>query len=380
MIWLGIKMLVNDRVKYLGLIVGITFATLLIGQQLSIFVGALSQTVSTVKDVARGDVWVSRVGVETIDFNDPLRDADVLRIRGVYGVKSAVPLYISSALARTAIGTMRQVTLVGVDDTTLIGGPGRMLFGSIDALRRQDAVIVDTVGNKELFGNNVAPGSTLELNRQRVEVVGLCRSSPQFSGLSLMITRRSIAARLANEPRDAVSWVLVDVAPGHTPDEVARRINLANPDLNARPRPVLETQVIAWFQKNSGITEVLGLAIILGLVVGTVIVGQTFYMFATENLRHYAALKAIGLGNGRLLLIIVAQAALVSTVGVGLGLGLTAGFFHVFADDSSPLRGMGIPRSVALLTTSVVIAMTIISAMVSARRVLTADPAIVFRG
>ena len=40
----ALKMLVGDRAKYVGIIVGITFASLLITQQMSIFVGLMTRT------------------------------------------------------------------------------------------------------------------------------------------------------------------------------------------------------------------------------------------------------------------------------------------------------------------------------------------------
>lgn len=379
MFLLGLKMLINDRAKFFGLIVGITFATLLICQQLSIFVGALSQTVSVVRDVGYGDIWVSRKGVETIDFNDPLRETDIYRVRGIAGVESAVPLYVGTALTRTKAGNMRQITVVGLDDVTLAGAPGRMLFGHIADLRQQDAIIVDTVARKELFSNSVSVGDVLEVNRQRANVVGLCRSSPQFSGMAVLYTRRSLAAKLTNEPNYAASWLLVNVRKGADGEAVARAITAALPDLQAKTRPTLSADVIRWFRENSGITEVLGLAIVLGLVVGTVIVGQTFYMFAVENIKNFAALRAIGLSDSKLVLMILLQGLYVATIGTGLGLGLTAIFFVVFANDASPLRGMAIPASVALTTSAIVILMTLLAALASARKVLSSEPAIVFK-
>jgi len=48
--FIAIKMLVGDRAKYLGIIMGITFASLLITQQLSIFVGLMSRTFGFITD------------------------------------------------------------------------------------------------------------------------------------------------------------------------------------------------------------------------------------------------------------------------------------------------------------------------------------------
>ena len=41
---IALKMLIGDRAKYIGIIMGITFASLLITQQLAIFFGLLSRT------------------------------------------------------------------------------------------------------------------------------------------------------------------------------------------------------------------------------------------------------------------------------------------------------------------------------------------------
>ncbi len=40
---IALKMLFNDRAKYLGLVIGVAFSTLLINQQMGIFLGLLSR-------------------------------------------------------------------------------------------------------------------------------------------------------------------------------------------------------------------------------------------------------------------------------------------------------------------------------------------------
>jgi hypothetical protein len=51
-------MLIGNRGKYLGIILGIAFAALLIAQQSSIFCGLMSLTTSQIKDVHGVDIWV----------------------------------------------------------------------------------------------------------------------------------------------------------------------------------------------------------------------------------------------------------------------------------------------------------------------------------
>jgi hypothetical protein len=54
---IALKMLTGDRAKYLGLVFGITFATLLMSQQVSIFIGLMTRTASQIVDVREADVW-----------------------------------------------------------------------------------------------------------------------------------------------------------------------------------------------------------------------------------------------------------------------------------------------------------------------------------
>ena len=63
----ALKMLLGDRAKYFGIIMGLTFASLLITQQLSIFVGLLARTYGFVSDAGLADIWVMDPKVQFID-------------------------------------------------------------------------------------------------------------------------------------------------------------------------------------------------------------------------------------------------------------------------------------------------------------------------
>jgi putative ABC transport system permease protein len=121
--------------------------------------------------------------------------------------------------------------------------------------------------------------------------------------------------------------------------------------------------------------------VVLGVIVGIAVVGLTFHMFVVENLKQYAALKAMGVTNGRLLRMVLLQATLIALIGYCLGLAVAAFFFE--AATSSPtsfFRGFYLPWQIALLTAIVAALIMLVTAFVSLRRVLVADPAIVFRG
>ena len=83
MYWLALRMLVGDPVKYLGILFGVTFATLLMSQQVAIFTSLLRRTASQILDVRDADIWVMDKVTRFIDEAPTLPDQDLYRIRSV---------------------------------------------------------------------------------------------------------------------------------------------------------------------------------------------------------------------------------------------------------------------------------------------------------
>src|SRR2546422_3134388 len=133
--FIALKMLVGDRAKYLGILMGLTFASLLITQQAAIFVGLMSRTFGFLTDTALPDIWVMDDKVQFIDDIKPLQDTELYRVRSVAGVQWAVPLYKGLLKARLSNGNFQTCNVVGLDDATLIGGPPTMVAGKLADLR-----------------------------------------------------------------------------------------------------------------------------------------------------------------------------------------------------------------------------------------------------
>ncbi|MBY0261221.1 MAG: hypothetical protein K2Q20_02695, partial [Phycisphaerales bacterium] len=137
--FVALRMLMGDRAKYIGIIVGIAFASLLITFQASIFVGLMTRTFGFVSDTAQPDVWVMDPKVQFIDDLKPMQDTMLYRVRGVEGVEWAVPLYKGLLRARLDNGNFQTCNVIGIDDATLMGGPPEMVEGALEDLRRSDS-------------------------------------------------------------------------------------------------------------------------------------------------------------------------------------------------------------------------------------------------
>src|SRR3954471_6570828 len=252
---IAIKMLIGDRAKYLGIIMGITFASLLITQQLAIFNGLMSRTYGAISDVGLPDIWVMDPKVQFIDDIKPLQDTVLYRVRGIEGVEWAVPLYKGLLKARLDTGEFQTCNVYGLDDATLIGGPPEMVEGTLSDLRRADSVIVDDVGAADKVAKTrdgklvpLRVGDELELNDHRATVVGLCKVSRTFQSQPVVYTTYSRATTFAPKERRLLSFVLVKAGPGVDQAALCDRIH-HNTGLLALTGPQFKKVTYEYFMK-----------------------------------------------------------------------------------------------------------------------------------
>jgi putative ABC transport system permease protein len=380
MSWIALRMLTGDAVKYIGMIFGVAFSTLLIAQQSSIFVGLVSRASTIIYDVRDADIWVMDPRIKSVDGNWALPSTDLYRIKGVRGVAWAAPLLKAGATINTDDGALETATLIGVDDASLVGLPQKIVFGSRDALRAPGAILMDKAGYAYLFNNQPFKlGRALELNDSRAVIVGLVDSGAQFSSQIAIFTRYSTAQDFAPGGRNRMSFVLAKAADGETPEVVAARIS-ATTGLKALSSKDFSSATSDFIIGNTGIPISFGVVVGLGVLVGIVIVALTFTLFIRDNIKQFGALKAIGVTNIRLIGMVMLQGGLVGLVGYAFGIGLAAMIIQGGAENAPALRGFFMPWQVAAMAAGVVALIIIIAGFGALRRVLTTDPASVFRG
>jgi len=378
---IALKMLFGDTAKLLGLVFGMAFSTLLITQQASMFVGIMQRTANLISETREPNIWVMDPVIEQIDAVRPMRDTELARVRGVPGVAWAVPFFKGQAVVTTETGGLQSSFVYGLDDVTLIGLPPEIIMGDREALRRPDAIAIDEPGFKKLWPTQqLSLGQAIELNDRRAVVVAIVRTAPPFQTQPLIYTRYSQALVFTNNGRNQLSYVLARSSTDSSPAAVAREIEFRT-GLKALTSDEFSWTTMMYFLRNTGIPVNFGTVVLLGVIVGIAVVGLTFNMFVTENLKQYAALKAMGLTNGRLIGMVVLQAAVVGAVGYAIGLGLTSVFFETATSSpTSFFRGFYLPWQVALGVGLLASVIMLLSAVISLRRVLVVDPAIVFRG
>lgn len=383
MYYIALKMLIGDTAKYVGIIIGITFAALIMTEQPGVFVGIMQRTYSFVTDAGLPDIWVTDPKVQYIDDVKPMRDTELYRVKSVEGVAWAVSLFKGNIIATATDGTFQSCNIIGLDDATLIAGPATMLSGKLEDLRQSDAVIVDEVGANDKLARTLPDGSKvplkigdeLELNDNHAVVVGIAKATRSFQSLPIIYTTYSRATTFIPQQREMLSFILVKAAAGQDMAALTKRIT-HDTGLAAHTRDDFENLTLNYYLKKTAMPISFGVTVALGFIVGTAIAGQMFYNFTLENIRQFGALKAMGTQDFVLLKMILVQALFVGIIGWGLGIGLSAIFGFATKGSVMPFN---IPWQLLLFSGTGVFIILIFSALISIRKVIALEPAIVFK-
>lgn len=379
---LALKMLIGDKVKYIGIILGLSFASFIISQQAAILVGIVNRTFGFITDTSQPNIWVTDPTVQYIDDIKPLKDTALYRVRGIEGVEWAVPLYKGTIQARLPNGTIQTCIFIGIDDATLIGGPPIMLQGKLEDLRMADAVIVDKVGTESKLAHYengqslpLQVGDTMELNDHRAYVAGICQVSRTSQSQPVIYTTYGQATTFVPSQRKLLSFIIAHSKPGVDPQVVCERI-YAETGLLANTPAEMKYLTLKYYVRYTGLFVNFGVAIILGFIIGSAIAGQTLYNFTVDNIRYFAVFKAMGTDNSVLVKMVLLQAFFVSLMGWGIGIGFTSLFG--FLTQGTELS-FSMPLFLYLLSMFSILLISMFAAAICMRKVVKIDPAIVFK-
>ncbi len=372
---LAFKLLVNDSAKFTALIVGITFAVLLMVEMTSLFSGILNKSSSTVINIG-AKVWVMDPAVQTIANSIGMPDYVLDAVRSTEGVKYAVPLYSGVALVKLRSGTYQAVTVIGLDDASLLGRP-TMLQGRIEDIYAENGFIAieDTEFRKLEYPKL---GTDFELNDHRGVIVGIAKvASSGLFGTPTLYTTYTRAVQYIPSTRFTTSYILVEPKSEAAIPHIKAVVNALG--YAAYTREEFVERISRFYKYETGLGTNILLMTAISFIIGLSISGQTFYTFILENLEKFGALKAIGAKNRELVAMILFQATFTALTGYGLGVGLC-----VMLITLAKLR---IPDYAALITYgnlwlafAMVVVIAALSSYMGVRRVLRIEPFDIFRG
>lgn len=368
MVHFALRTLLYDRLRFLIAVGGVAFAILLMLVLRGILDGTVAKSTAYVDHVG-ADVFIAQQGVQHFALSSSVVPATAeTAARAVPGVRAAHGIVSVPLVAR--LGTNEAaVRLVGFDPEAGLGGPWSMARGTaaIDA----DGIVVDTTLARS---EGIEVGDTVTLAGRQFTVQGLSRGTNALAGKVVFVTRDVAAGIVGAE--GAYSYVLVQTEPGVSADELAGRLREMLPETSVMTREAFsrsERELLSALF----VTPVNVMAAI-GVLVGVMVVGLTIYTVASERLRDFGVLKAIGASNRYVYLVILRLGLLVGMFGFAVGLG--AGFLvKPLVEYLVPDLGIAYRPQFIAAVLAMAAGMSLLSALLPVYRIAGVDPKEVFK-
>lgn len=372
---IALKLLANDKGKFFTLIVGITFAVFLIMQMTAVFSGVMRRASATIINIG-ADMWVMDPSVNIQTDNIPMPDYVLDFVRSIRGVKYAAPLYSGTGLVKLGTGQYQSATIIGLDDTTLLGRP-KLIEGAITSIYNDDAYIA--IKDAEFYKlNSPLLGTTFEVNDHRGVVVAT--GSALVNGLFGTPTLYTTYTRAISDlptTRFTLSYVLIQPKSNNDIPHIKEQVKKFGYVARTQQDFVDLNRDYYLYQTGLG-TNVLIMTLI-SFVVGLSIAGQTFYTFVLENIQEYGALKAIGAKKNELVSMILFQSAIVGFLGYGFGI-LLSSILIALAKARLANYASLVTAENLVFAFFMVIVIVAFSSYLGIRKVTKIDPFDIFRG
>lgn len=370
---IALKFIFYDKPKSIGALAGTLISVFLIGQQCGIFIFLRNAIVSLVNNNSQY-IWV--VDDKTTNANAlSLLDMRVgQQLASIKGVAKVHPLVVAGGSARFANGKSSGIVLIGSQAPGFAGGPWNLYQGTKASLLQEGAIITEFFSKDDFGGAQM--GDYFEVNGKKVFISGQTKGVTSFSG-AYTFTTIERARYLGKVSPYKASAFLLEWEPGVPPQQVVARINAAGMGgIRAWTGPDFTEATALTVLLSSGIPFSFGTIIVFAFIFGFVIIGLTLYSAATDRLRDYGTLKAIGATNGYVRRLILTQALIFAVVGFAIGYVLLLGFKKGIANVGTIFE-FPLWLEVGFFVSILLIALS--GSLFAIRRITKVEPAQVFR-
>jgi len=269
---------------------------------------------STVNELG-SDVTVQSAG-SALPLTSRLDPGQVADLRELESVVGAVEIVIGVARAAEA----PQLVVVGTDTKGRLGNGIRTLAGRALERDRQEMM----VGRSAAKRLDLEPGNRVEImGRHRFTVVGIYETGHGLYDNACLTDKR--AAQRVFRTGDFVNLVMLDLAPGRSPDEVAAAIRERWPELEASPSNLW----ISTYQQVDVVTRFARYLAMVGLMVAALGVANTLNMNVAERASEIGILRAVGWRRWRIVGVVMSEGLVLTTIGGVLGLPLSVALLKV---------------------------------------------------
>jgi len=375
MIWLATRLAFHNRARLLVTLFGVVFSAYLTLAETALYIGMMENATSIIRH-SGADLWVASKGVQNFDFAKPFPDARLKLAQGRAELSWAKPISLSWGFLKLPDGAQELVEIIGYDPAAPVGGPWDMASGAPGDVGGGANMIVDESAAQRL--GELRLGSLWELNDRSIKLVGLSRSAKTFTTAPIVFTSYALAQDMTPDVsrQAAAAYIAIKLRNPADVERVAKALRHDLPDNEILTTSAFVERTILYWTVQTGMGAAFCLTAVLGLVVGAGTIGQTVFANTMEHLGEFATLKAMGATARDLNTIILAQAAIDASVGFWIAVPLAL-------LSKAPLEKTGVTLAVDLKLIAalfcVTLAVALVAAYFSIRRVQNLDPATVFR-
>jgi putative ABC transport system permease protein len=370
---LAYRNLWHDKTRFAVTLAGIMFAMILVLIQLGLFIG-FSVTTSSVIDHSGADLWICAKGVQYFEVGFPLPERKLYQVLSVAGVSAADPYIVQFATWRRPDGAQTSVEVIGFESGKGLGAPWSLTAGSLEDLKPQDTVMVDEFYARELGVSHL--GELVEINGYRARVVGFTRGIRSFTTTPFVFSNLKNSLNYTRSRENEPTYILVKSQPGVDATTLKNRIAAQVPTMDVYTTDEFSAKTRGYWLFTTGAGIALLTAAVLGLLVGTAIVGQTIYATTVDHLRDFGVLKAIGASDRYVYGVIVQQAVISAAIGYVLGMSASFGVLRISRTAGAMIVT---PWQLVVSMFFLALLMCIGASLVSVHKVTRLDPAMVFK-
>jgi putative ABC transport system permease protein len=368
---IALQTLWHERSRYLGGVLSVTFAAVLIALQCGLLLGLFKIT-SIPIDNTTADIWVGSTAVKSVDLGKPIPTSYLTRIAGLPGVKMPEQYIANFAtLTKPSGGTELCFLLGSLLDDGAAGAATMLTQEQRAALTMPDAIIMDESKVEEL--KLKSSGGKPKINGKEVTVVGTVKGLQSLAApwvFCSLYTARHLMGFLL--PPDHVSYILARCESPRRAKEVAEELrNQYGSDMMTYTAEEFSTGSRVYWLRRTKAGIAIGFAAFLGLLVGAVITAQTLYSATRANAKELAILLALGIPRWRISVMVLMQSFWVGIAGLLMAVPVCLVLWYLASQFNTDID---FRWEVLAGTTAVTLGMAVISGLIALRSVRQIEP------
>ncbi len=368
MFFIAFKNLFQEKIRLLISAGGVAFAILLMMFLIGIYNGII-KAFSAYPERNPAQIIVSREGITDMFHGVSIvSEKDAKAIQNTPGIDETVGMILMPAFYEKD-GKKQDIFLVSYEPPSSLGAPWDIVEGR--GIQEKNEIVMDAAFAKK---NALELGDRINLVERDFTISGFNKG-----GSTILATFAFIQLEEAREILklpEATNFLFASLKEGFDPVEVRADIETRTEGLSILTKEEFIKNNLAELEET--FLPIIYIMVAIAVIVGIAVIGLTVYTATIEKSKEYGILKAVGVKNLQLYLLIFQQAGISTMIGFLAGIILSFGVAYLVGEY---LRIITVEFTAG--TFAIVFALTVFMSFVASyipvRTIAQIDPAEVFK-